>query len=365
MKKILAPLLFLASPSVLFSQTKNAIENIIIITTDGFRWQEVFNGLDSSLTEMAEFNQGKKKELYAAYGATTREKRRKMLMPFLWSTVEKEGQIYGNRKFGNKVDNSNPYWFSYPGYSEIFCGFVDSTINSNEFPPNPNTNVLEFFNKQPALKNKVAAFGAWNAFDRIFNEKRSGFPIVCGMEPCGGSKPDSAQQKINELKKNTPTPFDESEHLDIFTQAAATDLLQKQKPRVLYISYGETDEWAHSGQYWDYLNSAHKVDKWIGDLWRYIQTVPQYKNKTALFITVDHGRGYKDKKQWTSHNNKISDSHEIWFAVIGPGIPAKGEVKKEMQVYQKQFAQTFAELLGLVFKCEHAVAAGLKATLVK
>lgn len=48
------------------------------------------------------------------------------------------------------------------------------------------------------------------------------------------------------------------------------------------------------------------------------------KNKTTLFITVDHGRGDIEKEKWTSHNNKIQDAHEIWFAVMGPDTPVRG-----------------------------------------
>ena len=340
------------------SQVSNPIENIIIITTDGFRWQEVFTGMDSAIVEMPKFNQNKNADIYKKYGAATPLERRKKLLPFIWNTVAVNGQIYGNRKFSNNVDNSNPYWFSYPSYSEIFCGFVDTAINSNAYKPNPNTNVLEYINKQNGFSNKLAAFGAWNAFDRILNEQRSGFPVTCGGEILNNS--DATQKMIGEMKRDSYTPFDTAEYLDVFTQYQAMEYLQKQQPRVLYISYGETDEWAHEGHYSDYLDAAHNVDKWLNDLWNYIQSNQKYKNKTALFITVDHGRGDFNKTEWTSHNSKISDSHQIWFAVIGPGIPAKGEMKTNIQIYQKQFAQTFAYLLGLKFSCEHPVANEVK-----
>jgi bisphosphoglycerate-independent phosphoglycerate mutase (AlkP superfamily) len=136
----------------------------------------------------------------------------------------------------------------------------------------------------------------------------------------------------------------------------AMEWLKVRKPKVLYIAYGETDEWAHAGMYRSYLDAAHQVDAWIKQLWNFLQSDPQYRNKTSLFITVDHGRGDIQKEEWTSHNNKIQDAHEIWFAVMGPGIKAKGELKNEMQVYQKQFAQTIAKLLGYTFKAGHPVA---------
>jgi hypothetical protein len=48
------------------------------------------------------------------------------------------------------------------------------------------------------------------------------------------------------------------ECLDVFTHCAAIEELNKNKPRVLYIAYGETDEWAHSGKYRSYLDAAHQ-----------------------------------------------------------------------------------------------------------
>jgi hypothetical protein len=87
-----------------------------------------------------------------------------------------------------------------------------------------------------------------------------------------------------------------------------------------------------------------------------IQTMPQYKNKTALFITTDHGRGDIIKKEWTSHGSDIQDAYEIWFAVMSPAVKARGEIKSDMQLYQEQFAQTIAGLLGYRFTANHPIA---------
>jgi hypothetical protein len=332
------------------------VENIIIVTTDGLRWQEVFKGMDSAIANDSRFNQGDSTYLFKKYWSDDGIERRKKLFPFLWSIVETQGQLYGNRLFGNKVDNANPYWFSYPGYSEIMTGYADTAINSNDFPPNPNINVLEFLNRQSKFKDRVAAFGAWAAFDRILNEERSGFPVISAFDKNGGNHPTAQQQLINSMLADSYKPWQEDECLDVFTHYAAMEELKLRKPKVLYIAYGETDEWAHSGQYRNYLNSAHQVDAWIKQLWEYVQSQPQYKEKTALFITTDHGRGDAIKKEWTSHGNSIKDAYQIWFAVVAPIIPAKGEIKTEMQLYQKQFAQTIAKLLGYTFGADHPVA---------
>ncbi|HLF47180.1 MAG TPA: hypothetical protein VI548_12185, partial [Chitinophagaceae bacterium] len=61
----------------------------------------------------------------------------------------------------------------------------------------------------------------------------------------------------------------------------------------------------------------------------------------------------------------VSDASEMWFAVMGPGIPASGEVKTEMQIYQDQFAQTMAKLLGFTYKASHPVSPEIKSVFKK
>jgi len=182
-------------------------------------------------------------------------------MPFFWTMFKEQGTIYGNRNLGSKVDVVNKYWFSYPGYSELMTGYPDTLVNSNSYKPNPNVNVLEFLNSQPALKGKVAAFAAWNAFDRILNEQRSGIPVINAFDNTGGSNPTEKEKLINAMLQNSYKPWGEGECLDVFTHYAALEHLQLKKPRVLYIAYGETDEWAHAGMYKNYLDAARQVDR--------------------------------------------------------------------------------------------------------
>ena len=352
MKKILVFLF--AFTCVLTNAQKT--ENIIIITTDGLRWQEFFKGMDPAIANEKKFNQGDSIHIYTKYWSEDSTVRRKKLMPFLWSEIVSKGQIYGNRDFGNKVNNANPYWFSYPGYSEILTGNVDLAINTNSYKANPNTNVMEFLNQQAKFKGKVAAFGAWDAFDRILNEERSGFPVFSAFDKFGGENPTSNQKLINDMLEDSFKPFHLDECLDVFTQYEALDELKTKKPKVLYVAYGETDEWAHAGRYNSYLDSAHQVDAWIKQIWDFVQNDPQYKDKTTLFFTTDHGRGDKIKAEWTSHGSKFEGSSEIWFAAMGPEIKAKGEIKTENQFYQEQFAQTIAKIMGYQFEGNHPVA---------
>lgn len=339
------------------------IQNLILVTTDGFRWQDLFSGMDSLIASNRSFvhSSSDSSAVFGKYWSPDTTERRKKLMPFVWDVVHTQGQLFGNRHYSNKVDCANPYWFSYPGYNEILTGYPDTAINSNDYPPNPHTNVLEFINKQPGFEGKVAAFGAWEAFDRILNKERCGFPVTSAFGLTGKDNPTDNEQLLNNMLSDSYKPFGESECLDVFTHYMAMNHLQEKKPRVLYIAYGETDEWAHHGDYKDYLDAAHQLDKWLKDLWDYVQATPQYKNKTAFLITTDHGRGDLNKNKWTSHGSSgVEDSYEIWMAVLAPGMKQTGEVKEPMQLFQKQVAQTAANLLGLNFKAEHPVAEAVR-----
>lgn len=116
--------------------------NVFIITTDGFRWQEIFNGADSFLINNEKYtpDAGTIKSLY---WESSPQERRKKLLPFFWSVINTKGQLYGNRYFRNKVNVANLYAISYPGYNEIFTGNTDIAVSSNAKSPDSHVNILE------------------------------------------------------------------------------------------------------------------------------------------------------------------------------------------------------------------------------
>jgi hypothetical protein len=89
--------------SLITNAQSNISPNIFIITTDGFRWQEVFGGADPQLlsnpnlvADTAACNQ--------MFGGTDPLERRKKLLPFFWQVIARKGQLAGNRQLNNKVN---------------------------------------------------------------------------------------------------------------------------------------------------------------------------------------------------------------------------------------------------------------------
>lgn len=343
-----AVILFFVAPA---AYTQAPAENVILITLDGMRWQEVFGGADSALIKDKKYVEDVV-GLRARFWHEQPEIRREKLMPFFWTTLVKEGVLFGNRAFENKVNCANYMWFSYPGYNEILSGFADDTrIKSNDKFNNPNQTVLEFLNKQDKFKGKVAAFGSWDVFPFIVNEERSGIPVNAGFESAAHKSLSAREIFLNQLQVEIPSPWG-GVRLDAFTQHYALEYMKKYKPKVVYIAYGETDDFAHNGKFDAYLKSAHQTDQFIKGIWEWVQSEPQYRNKTAIVITTDHGRGTIPVDDWRSHGTKVDGADQIWIAAIGAGIKPKGEVKVAGQLYQNQVAATVAALLGITFTQE-------------
>jgi hypothetical protein len=233
--------------------------------------------------------------------------------------------------------------FSYPGYNETLTGFADPRVHSNDNVPNPNVTVFEWLNAKPEFAGKVAAFGAWDVFNGIFNKERCGFVVNAGYDPLTAIPATPELALLNALKAETVRIWLD-EPFDPIPYRTAVEYLKVKKPRVLFVGLGETDDWAHTGSYPEYLNAAHLGDSYLKELWELVQSMPEYRGKTTLIALPDHGRGVGAK--WTDHGEKIPESKETWMAFLGPDTAGLGERKQVGPVTESQIAATLAALLG-------------------
>ncbi len=338
-------LLMAALVAFLKISAQDSDTKVILITLDGYRWQELFTGADPLLIGNKEYVH-EVEALKEAFWRETPEERREALMPFFWTQVSKMGQLHGNRALGSKVNLTNTMWFSYPGYNEILTGTADDkNIRSNDKIENPNTTILERYNNTSEGKGKVAAFGSWDVFPFIINEKRSGVPVNAGFETATGTL-NEREKFLNELQGQVPSPWG-SVRLDAFTHHYALEHMKKEHPKLLYISYGETDDFAHDGNYQAYLKSAHNTDALIKELWDFTQQDDFYKGQTVLIITTDHGRGTEPLDTWRSHGSDIKGADQVWMVTFGKDIQPLGEVKQEEQLFSNQIAPTILKILNI------------------
>jgi len=330
------------------------VDNVILITLDGLRWEELFTGADPWLLNNDEYTEDME-TVRARFWRDTPEARREALMPFFWEVIAEEGALWGNRHLGSHAAVTNNRVFSYPGYNEILTGFADEEIDSNDKVPNSNETVLEWVNRQPGFEGRVAAFGSWDVFPYIINEERSGVPVNAGFDSASGDLTEK-EAWLNEMQAQTPSPWT-TVRLDVFTHHYAFETLKQNRPRLMYIAYGETDDFAHNGDYRHYLDAANRTDAFIRDLWTWVEQDEEYAGRTALLITTDHGRGAEDR--WIGHGIDWEGSSAIWVAGLGPGFPQVGQIGSSgtsggdesdiLLIYQDQIAATVTDLLGLEY----------------
>lgn len=323
--------------------------NVIIVMLDGLRWQEVFRGADPKLINkrsprMLGASGQRRMQARTLYWRDDPIERREALMPFLWTVIAAQGQIFGNRQLGSDSHVKNHLKFSYPGYNETLTGSPDDKrIRSNREIPNPNVTVLEWLNEKEPYRGKVAAFAAWQVFQDIFNSERCGFVVNTAYEPLIGVPQTPELALLNKLRERTPHVWAD-EAFDALPFYTAVEYLKVKKPSVMFIGLGETDDWAHMGAYSEYLNSVHRDDEYLGELWTLLQTMPEYKDKTTLIVLSDHGRG--SGVLWRLHAWPVPGSGETWMAFVGPDTPGLGERQMVHAVTESEVAATVAAFLG-------------------
>jgi hypothetical protein len=317
----LLPLLF--AVTALAAKT----QNVVLIVSDGLRWQEVFTGAEEDLlNDKAGGSWVSDEDLRKRYWRATPAARREALLPFIWGSVAKQGQLLGNRNLGSDAHVTNGRAFSYPGYNEMATGFPNDAIDRNDFGPNPTPTVFEWLNKFDEFKGRVAVYGTWSVFDNIFNKERSGLVMQTGWTPPKKAHESPRDALLRRLYETT-TPFDEEDVYDSFIQVPLLDYVKSAKARVLFVGYGETDNWAHMGRYDLVLDSAHRMDGF------------------TFIITCDHGRG-SGLTEWKEHGAEQKGSENVWIAVIGPDTKALGERRNSGVVTQSQIAATLAAFVG-------------------
>jgi hypothetical protein len=335
--------------------SRAAADNVLVVTLDGFRWQELFGGYQASLNTKPDGGVAlaAQEPLRARFDRDTPEARREALLPFLWTVVAREGQIFGDATRGSRLRITNGLWFSYPGYNEMLAGAADPRVNSNDKNTNPNLTVLEWLNQKPGLVGRVAAYGSWDVLPFIVAAERSRLHVN-GDGPAILEPASDREVLLNAMTDDLPHYW-AGERFDAPTMQGALEYLRTRQPRVLYVMLGETDEWAHGRRYDLYLDAAWRSDRFVRRLWELAQSLPAYRGRTALVLATDHGRG-ATSADWTDHGDKIPAAASIWMAVMGPGTPPLG-VREGVEATQSQLAATVASLLGEDFSAASPKAA--------
>lgn len=341
------------SEAVPARQAETSGDRVVLVTIDGVRTEEMFGGLDVEVLRSTLKGDQRVEEspAYQRYWASTREERRRRLMPFLWELVTTRGSIAGDPQAGSAVRLRNRHWFSYPGYAEILLGVPDDErIRSNDPIRNPHVTVLETIRERLNLKpDAVATFASWGVFDAIAEHTEGATFVNAGLDPLAST--DDRVRLLNRLQADASTPWDGT-RFDAFTFQLAMRHLAGARPRVLYLAFDETDDWAHDGRYTRVLDALARTDGYLRELWEWIQQQPDYAGRTHLLVTTDHGRGHTIA-DWDNHGADVRGANEVWMAFVSPRMNQRGVWRNHEPLSTSQVAGTIAAWMGVDWSALH------------
>jgi hypothetical protein len=200
---------------------------VVLITLDGVRWQDVFNGTDPHRGKHILPDQ---------------------LMPNLYKYFVGHGVVFGKT---SPMTASGPNFISLPGYLEITRGYQSNDCTTNDCNPIIDRSILQFF-------MKPAVFSSWVGVGKTLPFHYSGYSDI--------GKPY----------------YRWDEHTE---DAAIQYLCNHHDNDFVWISLGDTDELAHKNDYAGYITALHNADAFIGAL--IDDSSAQY---STWIITTDHGR---------------------------------------------------------------------------
>ena len=280
---------------------------VLLITIDGVRTKDIFNGPDHSLIEKLRIKQ----KFYNRFGNKSVEE----LLPFLYNIIMPNSIVYTNMIVKNKIN------ISYPGYNDILTGkYIKNNeyrekINKNKKIPNPNKTFIELLiNKKKISKDKVVICTSWSNFINIFNYKRS------KLKPYNwvNEKKFKILSKKNKIIYphykykyiNKKTLIKQDLHHDPHVYEFFRKEILIKKPNLMFLGLGMTDRFAHQNDYIEYWNHLILFDDILTNLIETLKSLKIY-NDTKIIITTDHGRG-NNYNTWTSHNKQIINSKHTW-----------------------------------------------------
>lgn len=329
------PISWLGAPIDLGPKEPGAeTRQVILVTIDGVRWQEVFHGTDPALA--AEAGLPPKRMLSAA-----------QLLPNIHRHFFEGGVAIGAPLASRGIFASGPNYVSLPGYLEILQGRTVPECEANDCPPVRAPTLLDEIRSLPdASRKDVAAFTSWHECSRA----ASGDPgrVVLSTGRKRGSVSDLAwldrhcDRLLSQGRQLSPEPGTSEYRPDRATSEIALCYLVAARPKLLWVGLGDTDEHAHREDYAAYLDALRRADAFMGTLFERLAEMGDYGRTTTVIVTTDHGRG----PRFQDHGRDQTASR-VFLLAAGGAVPRRGPLPSERAYRLSDVAPTIRALLGL------------------
>lgn len=270
---------------------------VVLVVLDGVRWQEVFGGTTSQDAAA--------------------------LMPNLHRLASERGAAIGGST-RSMMRASGPNFVSLPSYREIFSGQSGTDCTENDCARIARPTIVD---ELRARGRSAAVYSSWEKIDLAAAARTEGVVISAGRGGAPGN----------------PWPGEGDFRRDRVTAELALHHLEVSQPDFLFLGLGETDEYAHHGDYEGYVGAIASADRILGDLLGVLDRMGDRGRRTHVFVTTDHGRahGFRD------HGGRFPESSRVWLVAAGPRIGARGDVDTHRDVRLRDIAPTLRSIAGL------------------
>ena len=227
---------------------------------------------------------------------------------------------------------NNGYTYTNSGHTAITTG-VNQPIdnNGNELPAHPS--IFQVWRKQSGRPGTAA----W-----IVSSKDK-------LNILGNTlQPDWKDQYLPSLNCGVNGPGS-GYRADSLTLIEVKRVLTTDKPNLMLINFMEPDGYAHAGNWAYYLRGISRSDRYVKQLWDFLQKDKNYRKKTALLVTTDHGRHLNSVDGgWIDHGDGCEGCRHISLLALGPDF-RKGRTV-EIPYALVDISATVAPLLGFKFE---------------
>ncbi len=126
----------------------------------------------------------------------------------------------------------------------------------------------------------------------------------------------------------------------------ARRLMREVAPSLLWITMHDIDI-AHAGAYSLYIDGIRRTDRLCAEMWKTIQSEPEYADKTTMFILPDFGRDSDDDSGgngFQHHRTGDALSRTTWMMAMGAGV--REGVVYDRAVESVDLVPTLGSMLG-------------------
>ena len=242
-------------------------------------------------------------------------------IPRMKNEMAQEGVIFTNF-WNNGFTNTNP------GHTAILTGHYQSINNlGGEIPQRPN--YLKYWIKN---RNKPST-DAW-----IIASKDKIEPLADCQDTawaglflpridCGNNGMGSGYRS------------------DSITLTHVLDTMEKHKPSLVFVNFRQPDYAGHMADWNNYLAAIQRVDQAYYAIWNYIRESNHYKNKTAFFVTNDHGRHLDEIGSFSGHGDDCEGCRHIFLYAYGPDFKSNTTVNTRYELID--IPTTLSEIMNL------------------